>query len=284
MEPMNMKLLSEISGVDVCLSGHTHNRIYKPVLQGKILIIRSGCHGSFLTRLDLEINEDTIINYKHQLIEVAETIPEDKKTKNMVQEALNPYRKELSQIVGRTAIGLDRGKNLEYTMDNFLLSTLLYNAKTQIAFSNGWRYGAPVFPCDITLNDLYNMLPMNPPISTVELSGMEIANMLEENIEHTFAPDPYNQMGGYIKRCLGLTACLKLENPYGYCIQKLFIGNEEVKYNENYTASLVTEQGVPKKYGRFREDTSINAIVGLISYLSSRKVIQEGLRGTFDLA
>src|SRR5450756_653556 len=29
--PQDMKLLSEVDGVDICLSGHTHNRLYKPV-------------------------------------------------------------------------------------------------------------------------------------------------------------------------------------------------------------------------------------------------------------
>jgi 2',3'-cyclic-nucleotide 2'-phosphodiesterase (5'-nucleotidase family) len=50
-----MKLLPEVEGIDVCLSGHTHNRLYKPTLQGKTLVIQSGCHGSFLSRLDLEL-------------------------------------------------------------------------------------------------------------------------------------------------------------------------------------------------------------------------------------
>jgi len=45
----DMKLLSEVEGIDVCLSGHTHNRLYKPALQGKTLIIQSGyevCKGA----------------------------------------------------------------------------------------------------------------------------------------------------------------------------------------------------------------------------------------------
>jgi 2',3'-cyclic-nucleotide 2'-phosphodiesterase (5'-nucleotidase family) len=43
--PQDMKLLSEVSGVDVLLSGHTHHRLFRPVRQGKTLVIQSGCHG-----------------------------------------------------------------------------------------------------------------------------------------------------------------------------------------------------------------------------------------------
>lgn len=105
-------------------------------------------------------------------------------------------------------------------MDNFLLQSLLESTGAQLAFSNGWRYGAPIVPGQITLNDLYNIIPMNPPVSTVELTGEEIKAMLEENLERTFSCDPYEQMGGSVKRCLGLNVYFKIENPSGNRIQK----------------------------------------------------------------
>ena len=43
--PQEMKLAQEISGVDVLLSAHTHNRLYKPIIINKTIIIQSGCHG-----------------------------------------------------------------------------------------------------------------------------------------------------------------------------------------------------------------------------------------------
>jgi len=60
---------------------------------------------------------------------------------------------------------------LESTMDNFLLQVSLESTSAQLAFSNGWCFGAPIIPGEMTLNDRYNIIPMNPPISTVELTG-----------------------------------------------------------------------------------------------------------------
>jgi S-sulfosulfanyl-L-cysteine sulfohydrolase len=91
---------------------------------------------------------------------------------------------------------------------------------------------------------------MNPPISTVELTGEEIVAMLEENLERTFARDPYDQMGGYVKRGLGFNACIKIENPHGQRVQQVFVGNEELQSGRHYPAAFVTEQGVAHKYGR----------------------------------
>lgn len=137
----DMKLLSEVDGIDACLSGHTHNRLYKPVLQGKTLVIQSGCHGSFLGRLDLEIDGGRIVDYRHQLIEVEADIIPDPAVADLVRQALAPYQEELLTVVGETATALNRATALETTMDNFLLQALLESTGAQLAFSNGWRFG-----------------------------------------------------------------------------------------------------------------------------------------------
>ena len=279
--PQDMKLLSEVQGIDVCLSGHTHNRLDKPVLQGKTLVIQSGCHGSFIGRLNLEVEDGEIVGHQHQLIEVkASTLP-DPMVDKLVQQALAPYQEELSTVVGETATALNRATTLESTMDNFLLQALLESTGAQLAFSNGWRYGAPIVPGKIILNDLYNIIPMNPPVSTTYLTGKELLAMLEENLERTFAPDPYEQMGGYVKRCLGLTVYFKIENPHGQRLQQVFVGNEEVELERTYHAAFVTEQGVAQKYGQQRKNHSEHAIDAMRSYLAKHRPMRAELKNTF---
>jgi len=279
--PQEMKLLSEVYGIDVCLSGHTHNRLYKPVFNGKTIVIQSGCHGSFLGRLDLEVDEGQIVDYRHRLIEVEEGLQPDPTVDELIRQGLAPYKNDLSEVVGETATALNRGTCLEATMDNFLLQALRESTGAQLAFSNGWRYGAPILPGKITLNDLYNIIPMNPPVSTVELAGEEIQAMLEENLERTFSCDPYQQMGGFVKRCLGLNVYFKIENPPGHRIQKIFIDDEEVQPGRYYSAAFVTLQGVQQKYGRNRENRSERSIDAMQAYLARHHPLYAELRGTF---
>ena len=122
----------------------------------------------------------------------------------VVERIVAPHRETLSEVVGHTETELNRNTMLEATMDNLLLQAVAEAAGTNIAFSNGWRYGAPIPVGPITINDLWNIVPPNPPISTVELTGREMWDMLEENLERALSADPYQQMGGYVKRCLGL--------------------------------------------------------------------------------
>jgi 2',3'-cyclic-nucleotide 2'-phosphodiesterase (5'-nucleotidase family) len=278
--PQDVKLAQEIKDIDVLLSSHTHNRLYAAKQVGDTIIIQSGSHGSFLGRLDLEIQDQEVIDFRHELMVVEESIPPDATIRALVDAALAPHREELNQVVGYTSTALHRNTMLESTMDNLLLQSLLERTGAEVAFSNGWRYGAPVVPGPVTLNDLWNIIPVNPPVSTVELTGDEIRSMLEENLEHTFGRDPYHQMGGYVKRTLGMNLYIKIENDAGNRIQELFVQGLPAKADQLYTAAFVTAQGVPHKYGTNRRDSDIHAIEALQRYLAKKSPVAPDLRGT----
>ncbi len=108
-------------------------------------------------------------------------------------------------------------------MDNLLLDGIAHAAGTEIAFSNGWRYGAPIPAGEITMNDLWNIIPTNPPVSVVDMLGSELWEMMEENLERTYSRNPFEPMGGYVKRCRGINVYCKIENAPGSRIQQFFV-------------------------------------------------------------
>ena len=266
--PQEVKLAREVDGIDLLLSGHTHNRLFEPALVNNTIIIQSGCHGSFLGRLDLTVENRRVKRFNHNLIIVGEAVRPDPGVEEMVGKVMDPHRECLSRVVGETRTGLNRNTVLEATMDNLLLQALLSAAGADMAFSNGWRYGAPVPPGPVTVNDLWNIIPVNPPVSMVEITGRELRVMMEENLERTFARDPYNQMGGYVKRCMGVNLYCKLENPPGFRIQEFFAGGKRLDPDAVYRAAFVTGQGVPANYGKNREDLDLRAVEALERYLA----------------
>ena len=277
--PQDVKLATEGPGIDVLLSGHTHNRLSEPFKVNNTTIIQSGCHGSFVGRLDIErSSEGTTV--RHQLIEVGESVTEDQKMRRVVDTVISPHREMLSEIVGHTLTALNRNTLLEATMDNLLLQAIADIAGTTIAFSNGWRYGAPIPAGPVTVNDLWNIIPTNPPVSLVELTGSEMRDMIEENLEHTFAADPYHQMGGYLKRCLGINVYAKLENPAGSRVQQIFADGKLLEHARVYSAAFVTAQGVPKKYGRNRRELDTHAVDALKQYFARRGEVKAELRNS----
>lgn len=257
--PQDVQVATEVHGIDVLLSGHTHNRLEAPIAVKDTLVIQSGVHGSFVGRLDLRVRDGRTERYSHRLIEVGGECPVGPDVEALVDAAVSPFREELGRVVGETAHPLYRGEMFDSSMDALLLDALRRETGAALAFSNGWRYGAPILPGPITVNDLYDIVPMNPDVMTVTLTGEEVLRMLEQNLERTFACDAFGQMGGYVKRCQGLICYVKVENPRGHRIQACWSGDHRLDPNEHYHAAFVTVQGVPAGLGEDRDGTGITA-------------------------
>jgi 2',3'-cyclic-nucleotide 2'-phosphodiesterase (5'-nucleotidase family) len=276
--PQELRLAKEVDGIDVLLSGHTHNRLYEAVVVNGCIIMQSGCHGSFVGRLDLEYKNGGVHKFHHKLIKVNESVNPDPKVDSIVNKSLDKHRDLLNAVVGKTKTSLNRNRVLEATMDNFLLEALNVVSGEKIAFSNGWRYGAPVEAGPIRVNDLWNIIPTNPKISICKITGEELWAMMEENLERTFSCDPYKQMGGYVKRCLGLNLYFKIENPEGNRIQEFFVNGKRLNRSKVYSACFVTTQGIPEKYGKDRYSLDLRAIDALKEYLEKKETISAELQ------
>ena len=130
------------------------------------------------------------------------------------------------------------------------------------------------------MNDLWNIVPPNPPVSLAQLTGREMWEMMEENLEHTLATDPYKQMGGYLKRSFGVNIYLKAENPRGSRIQQFFVDGKGIEADRQYTVAFITSQGVPRKFGSSRRELPISTIDALKRYFSNHAKVNADLRGT----
>ena len=172
---------------------------------------------------------------------------------------------------------------MECPADDFLLTSLQALVPADLYFSNGWRYGAPIAPGPVLLNDLYDLVPMDPEIETAELSGAELREMLEKNLEGTYSHDPLHQMGGYVKRALGLKAYYKAENPKGGRLQTVFVQDQPLDPARTYTAAFITSQGVPHQFGRNRRKTGLHPVAAMQAYLARHQPLVIHPHDTFVL-
>lgn len=266
--PQDMKLAANVPGIDVLVSGHTHDRLESPIRVGKTVIIQSGCHGAFVGRLDIAVDGDGITVEDHRLVAMDDAIAPDPDMARLVEAVVAPSRDALTEVVGHIDEAAHRNTILDCPTDDLLLAAIRTTSGRAIAFSNGWRYGAPIRPGPITLADLWNIVPVNPPVMTVDMTGAEIRAMMEENLERTFSCDPYGQMSGYVKRFCGMTIFARLGLPFGHRIDRIFVGFAPLDPEAVYPVAYITAQGVPQKYGRNREALPAKAIDALRSYLA----------------
>ena len=207
------QIAREVPELDVILSGHTHERTGRPIMEGNVIVVEPGCFGSFLGRLDLVLEPGGVISHEFRLIPILEShYGEDPEMKALVDKSLAPYRERMAKLAGKTETLLMRYDVLESTADDFITDAVREIAKADIGFSNGFRFGVPVPPANVTEADLWNLLPMDARMKTGWVTGMELKAYLENELELVFSKNPWKLDGGWGPRASGMIVTYILSN------------------------------------------------------------------------
>ena len=240
------QIARDIPEFDVILSGHTHERTSRPILEGKVIVIEPGCFGSFLGRLDLVLKGGDVVSHKFRLIPVLATwYNEDPQMKALVDAALAPHRGRMAEIVGRSDTLLMRYDVLESTADNFITDAVREVAKADIGLSNGFRFGPPIPPANLTEEDLWNLLPMNAGMKTGWVTGKELKAYLENELELVFSADPWKLNGGWGPRASGMRMTFAARGQPGRRLVSVKVGEHEVDDSRSYQIAGCEREGEP---------------------------------------
>jgi len=215
---VDRKLASRVNGIDVILTGHTHDALPEPVLVGSTMLIASGSNGKFVTRLDLDVRDGEVKGFAHKLIPIfSDVIAPDPAVRALIDEQRAPFTDQLSEVLGTTDQELYRRGNFNGTWDDLLCNALIEEREADIALSPGFRWGPSLLPGqDITREDLFNVTAMSyPEAYRSEMTGEFLHIILEDVADNLFNPDPYYQQGGDMVRVGGMGYSIDVSKPQG---------------------------------------------------------------------
>ncbi|WGH79629.1 thiosulfohydrolase SoxB [Jannaschia ovalis] len=221
---VDRKMAANVPGIDVILTGHTHDALPEPVLVGRTHLIASGSHGKFVSRLDLDVQGGEVKSVAHKLIPIfADVIAPDPEMTALVEGHRAPFQAELSEVLGQTESLLYRRGNFNGTWDDLICQALLEEREADIALSPGFRWGASVLPGqDITREDLMNATAMSyPEAYRTEMTGEMLHTIMEDVADNLFHPDPYYQQGGDMVRVGGMGYRIDITRPQGSRITEM---------------------------------------------------------------
>lgn len=200
------KMAGRVKGIDVILSGHTHDAVPEPVLVGDTIIVASGSHGKFVSRVDLDIRDGRMMGFRHKLIPIfSDVIAPDAEMSGLIDEIRAPYQADLEEVVGQTDQLLYRRGNFNGTWDDVICDAILSERDAEIAMSPGVRWGASVLPGDITREDIHSVTSMTyGQVYRNEMTGEMLKTVMEDVADNIFNADPYYQQGGDMVRVGGL--------------------------------------------------------------------------------
>ena len=221
---VDKKMASIVTGIDIILSGHTHDALPEPVLIDNTIIVASGSNGKFVSRVDLDVRNGQMMGFKHKLIPIfSDVITPDPDMAALINGERAPYIDQLSEVIGQSESLLYRRGNFNGTWDDLICQALIEEREADISMSPGVRWGPSILPGqDITREDIWNVTSMSyGKVYRTEMTGEFIHIILEDVADNLFNPDPYYQQGGDMVRIGGMGYRIDINKPQGERITEL---------------------------------------------------------------
>lgn len=241
-----------VAGADCIIGADTHERVREPIVGKYTKVVECGAFGSFLGKLDIHVKDGKMASMQYELMDVDPKLyPANPHMLKLIDTATQPYQKELHQVIGYTATPLVRYFVLETPMDNLITDAVMWKFAPDIALSNGFRFCQPLAvsdsqkPVAITKEFLWNMLPVDSVAKTGTVTGAQLLDWLEKELENAFATDPSKRFGGWFVRFAGMEVNCTIGQPKGKRVNSVKVKGEPLDKNKRYQIVACEREGDP---------------------------------------
>jgi 5'-nucleotidase len=173
-------------GVDVIVSGHTHQAYVCPDLGGA-LATSAGAYGRLLTRIELDLDpvQHRVLSRKATQVPVTHDIAPEARAKSVVDAAVAAAAPLAGRRVGRLAVALTKSPSSagestlgDVVADAHLAATRRSGAGVAFTNSGGLRTDLPAG--DITYAQVFAAQPFGNTLVTFTLTGAQVVTALEQ--------------------------------------------------------------------------------------------------------
>lgn len=182
-------IAENVKGIDLIVGGHSHDTLSKPVKVGKTMIVQTGFGGRNIGKVQLkwDPNKKKVIAGDGHLI----PIDADKINADIgITGIINKYKSKLDSIMN-VKIGESKADMIqphegkETNLGNLITDLMRKKTGAYIAMLNSGNIRTNLFKGEIKFKDIYNILPFDSKIVTVNMKGRDIIHVLEESAGRT---------------------------------------------------------------------------------------------------
>ncbi|MBL7782145.1 MAG: 5'-nucleotidase C-terminal domain-containing protein [Saprospiraceae bacterium] len=245
--------MPECEGVDYIFGGDTHERVREPIVCKYARVVEPGAFGSFVGRLDVDVQDGKITGHRYELMEVDPKKYKAKKdVSHLIDQMEAPYVRDIEKVVGYSKVPLYRYFVVENTIDTLILDALSWKVGTEIVLSNGFRFCPPRSTPDATGNIpitegyIFDMLPVDATVRTAKVAGSELLKWLEKELNNVFAKDASKRFGGWVVKFRGMEVSFNAFGEQGKRVQEVNVGGKPLDPARIYTVSACERDGDPE--------------------------------------
>lgn len=188
-------LASNVAGIDVIVSAHTHVEQPQPKFVNGTIIVHAGYKAQYVGRLELKIDPATkkIVDYtknNEPVPAVSNKATPPKEVADSIAKLLADARDAMNRPIGETLIDLNRaytsdGRSTgEYPSGNLVVDAMLAanqagDRPADLAIHNNAGIRADIPKGPLTYGRLYEMLPFDDVLAALDLKGADLKAVLE---------------------------------------------------------------------------------------------------------
>lgn len=178
-------LANGVSDVDGIIGGHSHKAV-SGIING-IPVVEGYKNGRMLSHLTIyyDMDNNEVVNSYADVVEVRKTtLPVEPDVE--IQSIVDIYNVDVKPIfdvvIGTTTVDLTRDFNNESNVGNWMTDLMKEKAMTQIAFQNAGGIRTDLPAGDLTIGDIFTLMPFDNTIVTAEMTGAQIKSVLEQSV------------------------------------------------------------------------------------------------------
>lgn len=187
------KIAKNVKGVDVMIDGHSHTLYKNGNKAGNSFIASTG---DTLKNIGFTtISKDG--NVKSRMITKSEALAygENAEIQKVIDDLSKEQEKVLGEVLGKTATDLDGERAHvragETNLGNLITDAMRKEAKADVVITNGGGIRASIKAGDVTVGDVFTVLPFGNAMTVIEVTGQDIVDALNHGVKDY--PNPAGQ-------------------------------------------------------------------------------------------
>lgn len=250
-------IADEIEGIDLIIGAHSHDYILPPYESNGTFVVQAMSDAAILAETELIIKDRSLMDVKtnyHFLY--ADEWEEDPEILKIVQDYRKKHSEELEEYVAIAETPIGRQYKMESPFDKLVTSILMDEMNADVAFMPGVGYGITL-QNEIQKEDVFKLLPHNSKVITLNMTGKQLFELLQQTATNLKPQDIMNTVGGLLQSS-GITYALDLSKSPDERIRMAKIDDKVIDLNQTY--KVATHSGMLNgihNYLQFAEGTNI---------------------------
>lgn len=248
------EIAAAVPGLDAVVGGHSHTLFggekgeAYPTMVGEVPVVSAYAYSKYLGHLVLTFDDaGKLKEASGEPILLDASVVPDAAVEARVAELAKPIEEVRTKVVAEAAEAIDGSRDncraVECAMGNLVADAMLARVKDQgitIAIANGGGLRASIDAGEVTMGEVYTVLPFQNTLSTFEAKGKTLLAALENGVSEVA------EGGGRFPQVAGLKFTFDAAAPVGARVSDVLVqaGDQWVAIDPEATYGVVTNNFV----------------------------------------